>query len=74
MKKETLVQVIIIIVLTIILAGFLIYGKIMNKNINSNERMPFENKGQMQRTNEDRREPPTKSERDFRLTIQNDNI
>lgn len=75
MKNRILTFVIGILVGAILATtGFLIYSKIMNKNINPNERMPFENKEQMQRPEGQMSEPPAKPEGDFQPTMPNNNI
>ena len=55
-------------------AGFLIYSKTMNKNINPNERIPMEQNGQMQRPNGEMGEPPAKPQENFQPTTQYNNI
>ena len=72
MKNRILTFIIGILVGAILAtAGFLIYSKTINKNINPNERMPFENKGQMQRPNGEMGEPPAKPDGDFRPQMSN---
>ncbi len=75
MKNRILTFIIGILVGAILTTiGFLIYSKTMNKNINPNEKMPFENNGQMQRPEGWMGEPPAKPEGDFRQQMQNNNI
>ena len=75
MKNRILTFIIGILVGAILAtAGFLIYSKTINKNINQNERMPFEKNGQMERPNGNMGEPPEKPQGDFRPTMQNNEI
>ena len=75
MKNRILTFIIGILVGAILAtAGFLIYSKTINKNINPNERMPFQNNGQMQRPNGNMGEPPEKPQGDFQGKMQNNNI
>ena len=75
MKNRILTFIIGILVGAILAtAGFLIYSKTINKNINPNERMPFEKNGQMERPNGDMGELPVKPEGDFQGQMKNDNI
>ena len=75
MKNRILTFIIGILVGAIIATtGFLIYSKTMNKNINLNERMPFEKNGQIERPNGDMGEPPEKPQGDFQPTMPNNNI
>ncbi|MBQ2835797.1 MAG: hypothetical protein IJE68_03060 [Clostridia bacterium] len=75
MKNRILTFIIGILVGAIIAtAGFLIYSKSINKNMNPNERMPIEQNGQMQRPDGNMGEPPAKPDGDFRPQMQNNNI
>jgi len=75
MKNRILTFIIGILVGAILAtAGFLIYSKTINKNINPNERMPFEKNGQMERPNGDIGERPEKPQGDFQGQMKNDNI
>lgn len=67
MKNRILTFIIGILVGAIVAtAGFLIYSKSINKNVNPNERMPMQQNGEMG-------EPPEKPGEDFRPTMQNNN-
>ena len=75
MKNRILTFIIGILVGAILAtAGFLIYSKTINKNINQNERIPMNNNGQMQPPNGDMGESPAKPEGDFQERMQNNNI
>ena len=70
MKNRILTFIIGILVGAIIsTAGFLIYSKSINKN--QNEKLPFDNKGQMERPGGNMGEPPEKPQGDFRPQMQN---
>lgn len=73
MRNRILTFIIGILVGAIITtAGFLIYSKSINKN--QNEKMTFDNKGQMERPGGNMGEPPEKPQGDFRPTMQNNEI
>ena len=75
MKNRILTFIIGVLVGAILATtGFLIYSKTMNKNVNQEGKMPFENNGQMQRPNINIGEPPQKPEGDFRPTMKNNSI
>lgn len=76
MKKETLIQLIIIIVLTIILTGlvFITVKEMNSRNNRIFEMMPMEENGQMQRPEGEIGEPPAKPEGDFRPEMPSNNI
>jgi len=70
MKNRILTFIIGLLVGAIITtAGFLIYSKSTNKN--QNEKMPFDNKGQMERPSGNMGEPPEKPQGDLRQQMQN---
>ena len=72
MKNRILTFIIGVLVGAILATtGFLIYSKSINKNINLNGRMPFENNGQMELPNGEMGEPPAKPEGDFRPQMNN---
>ena len=73
MKNRILTFIIGVLVGAILTTtGFLIYTKTMNKNINQEGKMPFENNGQMQRPDMNMGEPPEKPEADFRPQMPNE--
>ena len=75
MKNRILTFIIGILVGAILTtAGFLIYSKTINKNMNPNERMPMNQNGQMQMPNGEMGEPPAKPQEDFQPNMQNNNI
>ena len=75
MKNRILTFIIGVLVGAILAtAGFLIYSKSINKNINLNGRMPFENNGQMEPPNGNMGERPEKPQGNFQGQMKNDNI
>lgn len=75
MKNRILTFIIGILVGSIITtAGFLIYNRTINKNINPNERFPMGQNGQMQPPGEDIGEAPAKPDGEFQPKMQNNNI
>ena len=69
MKNRVLTFIIGILVGSIITTtAFLIYIKLINRNMNTNERFPINQNGQMQMPNRNIEEPPEKPEANFRPT------
>ena len=72
MKNRILTFIIGVLVGAILAtAGFLIYSKSINKNINLNGKMPFENNRQMEPPGGNMGEPPAKPDGDFRPQMKN---